>query len=86
MFAGERLVGMAVLGVPIRAEVLTVPFPDLSPYDESIELARFCLRPEVPANGESWMLGRLFRWLRSDTDVRGVLAFADPHPGSRTDS
>lgn len=75
-----RLVGVAVLAVPVRAEVLTGPFPDLAPYRESVELGRFVLLDEVPANGETWFLARVFEHLRAATEVRGVVAFSDPIP------
>ncbi|MHB1524929.1 MAG: Mom family adenine methylcarbamoylation protein [Candidatus Dormibacteria bacterium] len=77
--AGERLVGVAVLSVPVRASVLTSVFPTLEPYRESLELGRFVLLDEVPANAESWMLGRLFR-LASEDGVAGLVAFSDPMP------
>ena len=77
--AGERLVGVAVLSVPVRASVLTSVFPTLEPYRESLELGRFVLLDEVPANAESWMLGRLFR-LASEDGIAGLVAFSDPVP------
>jgi hypothetical protein len=48
-----RLVGVAVLSVPAQKALLTCVFPRLEPYQESLELGRFVLRDEVPANGES---------------------------------
>ena len=80
MFEGPRLVGVAVLGVPVRAAVLTGPFPDLEPYRQASELSRLCLVDQVAANGESYFLGRLFAYLRRETDVRGLVAFSDPQP------
>jgi hypothetical protein len=77
---GERLVGVAVLSVPTRPEVLTAVFPALVPYDESLDLGRFCLLDEpCPANSESWFLGRVFR-LAAATGIRGVTSFSDPMP------
>jgi hypothetical protein len=49
----SRLVGVAVLSVPLQARVLTQVFPSLQPYAESLELGRLVLDDEVPANGES---------------------------------
>lgn len=37
------LVGVAVFSVPASVRVLTGVFPDLVPYQESLELGRFCL-------------------------------------------
>ncbi len=75
----DQLVGTAVLSVPVQAKVLTGPFPHLEPYAESLELGRFVLLDEVPANAESWFLARAFR-LAADVGVRGVVSFADPLP------
>jgi hypothetical protein len=53
----ERLVGVAVLSVPTRPEVLTAVFPQLVPYEESLDLGRFCLLdepcPQLPNPGSS---------------------------------
>jgi hypothetical protein len=40
---GLDLVGVAVFAIPAQARVLTNVFPDLRPYAESLELARFVL-------------------------------------------
>jgi hypothetical protein len=40
---GLDLVGVAVFGIPAQSRVLTHVFPDLAPYTESLELARFVL-------------------------------------------
>jgi hypothetical protein len=76
---GLPLVGVAVLSVPMRAAVLTNVFPALEPYVESLELGRFVLADQVPANGESWMLARVWRHAAA-TGVRGVVSFSDPMP------
>lgn len=82
---GEPLVvGAAVLGVPMQERVLTMSFPTLEPYAESLELARFVLLDQVPANAESWFLARCFR-LAAAEGVRGVVSFSDPVPRLRAD-
>lgn len=78
------LVGVAVFGVPMQAKVLTSAFPRLQPYTEALELSRFVLVDDVPANAESWFLGQAFRLIASD-GIRGVVAFADPVPRGRAD-
>jgi hypothetical protein len=49
------------------------------PWDpqECAELGRFVLLKEVPGNGESFFLARLFELLRSQ-GYRGIVSFADP--------
>jgi len=76
---GVRLVGVAVLGIPTQAAVLSNVFPGLEPYRESLELSRLVLADEVPGNGESWMLGRVWEQARA-AGVRGVVSFSDPCP------
>lgn len=82
LVAGLPLVGVAVLSVPMRAAVLTNVFPDLEPYVESLELGRFVLADQVPANAESWMLARVWRHAAA-SGIRGVVSFADPMPRHR---
>lgn len=74
-----RLVGVAVLGVPMSERVLTGPFPQLRPYRQSLELARLVLLDQVPANAETWFLARAFR-LAAAHGIRGVVMFSDPMP------
>lgn len=74
-----QLVGVAVYAAPVHAGVLRNVFPDLEAYTASVELARFVLLDQVPANAESWTLARTFHQLL-DRGVRGVVSFADPMP------
>jgi hypothetical protein len=71
------LAGVAVFSHPVRDAVLTNVFPG-DPM-ESVELGRLVLLDFVPANGESWLLGRCFEALRCESLV-GVIAFSDPVP------
>src|SRR5262245_20604510 len=79
LFERGELVGAAVLSIPVRAEVLTGVFPQLAPYSESLELGRLVLADRVPANAESWALGRVFE-LAAREGVRGIVSFSDPLP------
>ena len=76
-----RLVGVAALGIPMQDRVLLKPFPGLTPYYESIELSRLVLLDPVPANAETWMLGKVFR-RAARAGIKGVVAFSDPQPRS----
>lgn len=77
--AGDRLVGVAVLGVPMRSLVLTNPFPTLEPYRQSLELSRLVLLDEVPGNAETWFLTRALDQAAA-RGIRGVVMFSDPLP------
>jgi len=74
---GPDLVGVAVFAIPAQVKVLTNVFPELRPYVESLELARFVLegqplRPagegpvpaqRAPGNAETWFLRECLRYL-----------------------
>lgn len=77
LFTRGQQVGVAVLGAPVRAAVLTNVFPHLTPYVESLELSRFVLLDAVPANAESWFWARC-RELLARVGVAGVVTFSDP--------
>lgn len=74
-----QLVGVAVLSGPVQTKVLTNAFPTLTPFTQAVELGRFVLVDDIPANGESWFLARCFEHA-ADLGVRGVVSFSDPLP------
>ncbi len=76
LFRRGELVGVAVFSVPARAACL-----DVLPGGRAtgVELGRFVLLDDVPANGETWTLGRAFELLRRE-GVAGVVSFSDPEP------
>lgn len=74
LYRGADLVGVAVFSVPTNERALEcVPGERL----ERVELGRFVLVDEVPANGESWFLARAFELLRLE-GIAGVVSFSDP--------
>ena len=75
----RRLVGVAVIGVPMSTAVLTNVFPDLEPITESAELCRLCLNDSVASNGETWFLAQVFAQAAA-RGLRGIVTFADPVP------
>jgi hypothetical protein len=75
LFRRGALQGVAVFSHPCNDRVLTSVFPGRA--TDSVELGRFVLLDEVPGNGESWMLGRCFHFLRRK-GLAGVVAFSDP--------
>jgi hypothetical protein len=79
--AGE-LVGVAVFSHPCSDHVLTRVFP--GPATDSVELGRFVLLDDVPANGETWFLARAFAGLRRE-GLAGVVSFSDPIARTRVD-
>jgi len=75
LYRGAQLVGVAVFSHPSHDRVLTNVFPGAAV--ESVELGRFVLLDDVPANGETWFLARCMEGLRSE-GLLGVLSFSDP--------
>lgn len=67
-----ELVGVAVFSVPAQRAAI----PRWTGTAEGVELGRFVLLDDVPANGETWFLARAFRALPGE--VRTVLAYSDP--------
>lgn len=82
LYRGENLCGTAVFSVPCNDLVLTNVFQ--CPAADAIELGRFVLLDSVPANGETWFLGRCFEYLRRE-DLVGVTTFSDPIPRKTID-
>lgn len=82
LFRRGTLVGVAIPSVPCNAKVLTSVFP--GDGRDSVELGRFVLLDDVPANGETWFLARAFELLRRES-YRGVVSFSDPLPRRRVD-
>jgi hypothetical protein len=83
LYQSGCLVGVAILSSGIEA-ALRHSFPSLAPYAESLELGRFVLLDEVPANAETWFLARAFD-LAAAEGVRGVVSFSDPMPRTARD-
>lgn len=79
LFQCDRLIGVAVYGIPPTDKVLTNPLPDLAPYAQSTVLSRLVLAP-TPGNAETWMLGEC-RAMLLDAGIRAVVTFADPSVG-----
>lgn len=77
LYTGGKLAGVAVFSVPMTAAVLTSVFP-CNPA-AAAELGRFVLLDDVPANGETWFLGRCFDLLRGE-GMEGILSTSDPVP------
>lgn len=81
LYRGAQMVGAAIFSVPARKEALSaIP----APPEVCIDLGRFVLTDDVPANGETWFLGRVFELLRRQ-GFAGVVSFADPIRRIRAD-
>lgn len=75
LYRGPELVGVAVLSQPPSQAVLAAALPG---FAAGVELGRLVLLDDVPANGESFFLGRVFALARERFD--GLVAHSDPMP------
>ena len=79
-FQKEVLAGCATFSVPMTQAVVPALMDGLHP-SLGVELGRFVLLDEVPANGETWTLARAFQVLRDALpEIRGVISYCDPEP------
>lgn len=79
LFTARKLVGVAVFSVPMNQAVVPKHL-GVSP-NEGVELGRFVLLDDVPANGETWFLSRAFRLLREGKpEIQAVVSYSDPMP------
>jgi hypothetical protein len=74
LYRGPRLVGVAVFSQPCN-DLSLRPLPGGA--GPNVELGRFVLVDDVPANGETWFLARCFELLRA-SGIAGVVSFSDP--------
>lgn len=74
-----ELVGVAVFSVGMQPAAMR-KHARVEP-SAGVELGRFVLLDDVPANGETWFLARAFRLLvQAKPQVKAVLSYSDPMP------
>lgn len=75
----DMLVGAAVFGHQAgNAETGSIFKPPYNTKDDCRELKRFVMIDDLPRNSESRFIGESLRWLRRNTDLNGVVSYADP--------
>lgn len=85
LYRGAQLVGAALFGVPANADALAaIPVDRSQRLKLCLDLGRFVLLDNVPANGETWFLRRCFEMLALE-GFAGVVSFADPVKRTRLD-
>lgn len=77
LYRRGELVGVAVLSQPPSQAALEAALP--FPGENRAELGRFVLLDDVPANGESWFLARVFELAARD-GFAAIVAHSDPEP------
>lgn len=82
LYRMSDLVGVAVFSVPAQQAAI----PHWTGTSDGVELGRFVLLQDVPANGETWFLARAFKALESELpECKAVLSYSDPMPRRRAD-
>lgn len=77
LYRGAALVGVAVLSHPPSEAALAAAVPLPCERLAKVELGRFVLLDDVPANGESWFAARVFELARR-AGFGAVVAHSDP--------
>jgi Helix-turn-helix len=70
----EQRVGLILFGSPSRQQAI-------KKYAGYIELTRLWVDDSCPKNTESYLIGHCLRWLKKNTDLNGVISYADPNVG-----
>ena len=63
----NRIAGGMVLGPPRHSEK----------YPQAIDIRRMACLDEMPCNSESWFLAQGIKWIKRNTQARGVLSYSD---------
>lgn len=79
LYRGAALVGVAVLSHPASEAMLRSALPLSCAREAKVELGRFVLVDDVPSNGESWFLARVFELARAG-GIEAIVAHSDPEP------
>lgn len=78
LFAGQRLLGVIVLGSgPTNAHALV----DQATHSDCLVISRVWLDDALPRNSESRCLSIVARLLRQNTSIKFLLSYADPSAG-----
>ena len=49
--------------------------------NDVIELRRLCCIDDTPKNTESFFIGQTLQWLKTNTDIKVIVSYADAHYG-----
>jgi len=63
----NRVAGGMVLGPPRHSKK----------YPEAIDIRRMACLEDMPCNSESWFLAKGIKWIKQNTQARGVLSYSD---------
>ena len=78
-FGFPEMVGGAIFGKPAMNNQAQRWWP--SNPDKMTELRRLVCIDDTPKNAESFFIGYMLRWLKKNTDLELVVAYADPDFG-----
>lgn len=78
LYFGENLVGCALWLPPTRVAAESV---NRENWQRVLSLSRLVVLPEVPTNGESFLIGRSIRLIRSEQKWLSLVTYADESQG-----
>jgi hypothetical protein len=73
----DEPIGVAIYGYPIGRLVVKSITSKLENIDV-LELTRLWIHDKEPKNTASFFLGRTFKWLRENTEIKVLISYSDP--------
>lgn len=77
LFFENDLKGVAVYGFPIGRQVVKSISPILENKDV-LELTRLWINDSEGKNTESYFIGKTFKWLKHNTEIKCLISYSDP--------
>ena len=78
-FGLPTMIGAMLYAIP-SMPATAAKYNPINP-SKCMELRRLVCVDDTPTNTESYFIGQTFRWLKQNTDIEGIISFADQHYG-----
>ncbi len=78
LYRGNEIIGAMIYG-KMAMHNQWRPYGECE--EEVVELRRLCCIDETPKNTESRFIGLTLKWLKSNTNIKTVISYADPNYG-----
>ena len=75
-----KLIGCMTYGYPVGRSAVQSIIPTLE-KEEVLELTRLYIDDGYGKNIESLSMGKSFKWLKQNTDIKALISYADPKEG-----
>ena len=77
LYDNNSTIGCAMLGEPSAPHVCSL----YGTKDKLVEIRRFCCIDKTLKNTESYFLSQILKWIKRNTKIQMVIAYADPSAG-----